>query len=82
MGINLRYWNVRKDGRLVLRPNVHPMGIYVSFDPVQRKFMRHNVYPLEADGAAWLPIDASRISCGAVAEALAVALVGVDYGKP
>lgn len=72
--IDLRYWNIRKDGHLILRPNVPPLGIYVSFNPVTRKFLRHNVYPLETDGAAWLPIAPDRISAGAVAEAIAHAL--------
>jgi len=79
--VDLNHWNVRKDGHLILRPNVPPMGVYVSFDPTKRKFFRHNVYPLDTSDA-WLPMEPARISSSAVAEAIAYALVGRADGKP
>nr|CAD6606078.1 hypothetical protein RNT25_01779 [arsenite-oxidising bacterium NT-25] len=77
----MNYWNVRKDGQLVLRPNVRPAGIYVSFDPLKRLFFRHEVHPMSRPASQdyWTPFSPDRIDPRAVAEATAYSII---KGRP
>lgn len=78
MGIDPQYWNVRPDGKLTIRPFVKPMGIYVAFDPKTRKFMQHASRDMRGEG--FKQLDSRCIDEGAVAEAIAYALVGLIDG--
>ncbi|EUB97268.1 hypothetical protein PMI07_000844 [Rhizobium sp. CF080] len=71
--IDLDYWNVRRDGRLIIRPGIKPGALYISFDPASRRFTAHNSYPLHAtDG---LTIEPDRIDPRAVAETTAYSIL-------
>jgi hypothetical protein len=72
--MDVRYWNIRRDGWLVIRPGIRPTALYVSFDPVRRRFYEHRTYPLGAVEQG-TPIDPAYIDPRAVAEATAYSLL-------